>query len=166
MKQRVVTPPLLDCEIVQDFARLEELAEEWQRLWGVDPRAEFFQNFTWVRAWWKAFGEDAQLCTAVVYEAGEVALILPLVLAGNRLRFLGSPENDYADVLCSRADAGRFLAVALRALAADVSEWRECVFEHLRPDSQLVRAWKGLPQALAAPGQQIAEGWEGDVPAY
>ena len=67
----------LACEVVTDFRRLSELSTGWDRLWESDPESEFFQSFAWARAWWNSFGEGLKLFVPVVYEDGEVALILP-----------------------------------------------------------------------------------------
>jgi len=138
----------LECQIIRDFAELEELATAWERLWRSDPNAEIFQQFVWARAWWQAFGSHFKLCVPVVYERGEVSLILPLVERGGTLRFLGAPQSDYSDVLCCHPRPARLLTVALEALLRSAPEWKECVLSDLRPDSHIVRAWSGLPSQL------------------
>ena len=140
----------LVCKIITDFRQLEKLQGEWQRLWHADPRAEFFQCFEWTRAWWAAFGVGVELCAPVVYENGEIALILPLVRERSTLRFLGSPQCDYADALCYPGSESELLALAFRTLLQSVPEWRECVLDHLRPDSHIVRAWSELPAEFRA----------------
>ena len=138
----------LDCQIISDFAQLEELATVWERLWRSDPTAEIFQRFTWVRAWWQSFGSRFKLCVPVVYERGQVSLILPLVECRGTLRFLGSPQSDYSDMLCCHARPAQLLAIALEALLRSAPEWKECILSNLRPDSHIVRAWSELPSQL------------------
>src|SRR5208282_3597967 len=138
----------LECQIISDFAELEELATVWERLWRSDPNAEIFQRFTWVRAWWQSFGSRFKLCVPVVYERGQVRLILPLVERGGTLRFLGSPQSDYSDMLCCHARPAQLLAMALEALLRSAPEWKECILSNLRPDSHMVRAWSELPSQL------------------
>src|SRR5439155_819195 len=41
------------CEVVTDFARLEQLSADWLRLWNASPRREIFQDFGWIRAFWR-----------------------------------------------------------------------------------------------------------------
>jgi CelD/BcsL family acetyltransferase involved in cellulose biosynthesis len=138
----------LECQIISDFAQLEELATAWERLWRSDPNAEIFQQFTWARAWWQSFGSRFKLCVPVVSERGQVSLILPLVERRGTLRFLGSPQSDYSDMLCCHPRPERLLAVALEALVRSAPEWKECILGDLRPDSHIVRAWGELPSQL------------------
>ena len=138
----------LECQIISDFAQLEELATVWERLWRSDPNAEIFQRFTWVRAWWQSFGSRFKLCVPVVYERGQVSFILPLVERRGTLRFLGSPQSDYSDMLCCHARPAQLLAIALEALLRSAPEWKECILSNLRPDSHIVRAWSELPSQL------------------
>jgi CelD/BcsL family acetyltransferase involved in cellulose biosynthesis len=138
----------LECQIISDFAQLEELATAWERLWRSDPNAEIFQQFAWARAWWQSFGSHFKLCVPVVYERGQVALILPLVEHRSTLRFLGSPQSDYSDMLCSHPRPERLLAIALEALLRSAPGWKECILGGLRPESHIVRAWSELPSQL------------------
>jgi len=138
----------LECRIISNFAQLEELATAWDRLWRSDPNAEIFQHFTWARAWWQSFESGFELCVPVVYESGHVALILPLVRRRGTLRFLGSPQADYSDMLCCHPRPERLLAIALEALLQSAPEWKECILSELRPDSNIIRAWGKLPSEL------------------
>jgi CelD/BcsL family acetyltransferase involved in cellulose biosynthesis len=152
----LITPPLLlaplpsglTCEVITSFARLCQLSADWDRLWSAEPDAEFFQSFAWARAWWSSFGEGRQLFVPVVYQDGEVALILPLVQQQGKLRFLGSPQADYCDVLSSRRNLPRLLSFAFNFALESFPQWTECVLDHLRPNSQIVRAWPELPLDL------------------
>ncbi len=136
----------LECRIVTDFAELGGLATTWERLWQSNPNREIFQHFNWARAWWQSFGSTLQLCVPVVYEGSEVRFILPLVHRRGELRFLGEPQ--YADMLCCHPLPERLLALALEALLRSATQWKECVLLGLQPDSQLARAWGGLPLRL------------------
>ena len=51
---------------MSDFARLEELSADWDRLWRADPVGEIFQTFAWHRAWWRAYRGEVDLCCVVV----------------------------------------------------------------------------------------------------
>lgn len=138
----------LECQIITDFERLEELAPAWERLWQSDPKSEIFQRFSWARAWWQAFGDRFKLCVPVVYEGKQVALILPLVERRGTLRFLGSPQADYSDMLCSHPRPEQLLSIALKALFRSAPEWKECILDDLRPDSHIVKALSALPHEL------------------
>jgi CelD/BcsL family acetyltransferase involved in cellulose biosynthesis len=137
----------LRCEVVTDFLRLEELAPEWDRLWRADPKAEIFQSFTWAHVWWQTFGGGLNLCTPVIYEGDNLLLILPLVQCGDSIRFLGAPQSDYSDVLCSETRVVELLGLALNALLA-IPGWKKCVFQDLSPHGRIVTHWHQLPSEL------------------
>jgi len=136
------------CEIVTDFARLAELSPVWERWWRADPQAEVFQSFAWARAWWLSFGGEVKLCTPVVYEKGEPVFILPLVQRGKRLGFLGLPEADYADFLCSHPRPEEPFALALHSLLRSHPAWNECVLQNLPARSRIMQCWQRLPANL------------------
>jgi CelD/BcsL family acetyltransferase involved in cellulose biosynthesis len=138
----------LCCEIVTAFDRLEELSAGWQCLWQADATAEIFQSFAWARAWWQCFGNGLKLCTPVVYANHEPLLILPLVQRGDTIRFLGSPQSDYCDVLCPETRTAELLAVALQALVQSFPGWKECIFRDLPSRGRMARHWHELPPEL------------------
>ena len=137
-----------ECQIVSDTAELEGLATVWQRLWQAQPQPEIFQSFPWTRAWWQSYRHGLKMCVSIVYQAGEIVLILPLVQRHGTLRFLGAPQSDYCDMLCSHAQPVQPLSAALQALLRAAPMWRECVFENLRRDSRLLQAYGQLPRQL------------------
>jgi CelD/BcsL family acetyltransferase involved in cellulose biosynthesis len=136
------------CELVTDFDRLEELFPHWQRLWESDPRAEIFQTPEWARAWWKNFGKQVRLCTPVVFAGNQVIGILPLVEQDRGIRFLGTPEADYADIICEEDRAAEVMAMAMKALLDSSGRWSECGFHHLSKHSRLVRHYPELPREI------------------
>lgn len=138
----------LKCQIIRGFAQLEDIANEWERLWRSDPNAEIFQQFTWARTWWQSFGNQCKLCVPVVYEGNQIALILPLVEHRGTLRFLGSPQADYSDMLCCHPRPAQLLALAFDALLRSAPEWKECILGDLRPASHILKAWRELPSWL------------------
>lgn len=138
------------CEIVTQFQRLEDFAAQWERLWQTDPRAEIFQTFEWSRAWWHAFGRDYKLCALVTFAGDEVVGVVPLVQRDGFLQFLGTPEADYADIICEEHRAAQVLALALKTLMESVKGWKECAFLHLSKHSRAYRYYPELPRKLRA----------------
>ena len=137
------------CEVVTNFSGLEKISSDWERLWQADPRAEIFQTFAWARAWWQSYGRDFAILSPVVFEGDEVVGILPLVKRGSILQFLGTPEADYADMLCAEGREPEVLTAALRALFQPVEQWNECILEHLAKDGRLLRHVSELPRDLS-----------------
>src|SRR5262249_10222295 len=85
----------LDCRVLTHFAALEALSYEWQQLHAATGRAEIFQDFRWLQAWWRTLGGRGRLFTPVAYRGRQLVAILPLVLEQRRLRFLGHSVSDY-----------------------------------------------------------------------
>src|SRR5947209_13647667 len=90
---------MLRCELVNEICRLEELFSEWKRLWMSDPQAEIFQTPEWAFAWWQCFAQGATLCSLALYAVDELVGIVPLYKRDGAIRFLGTPEADYADII-------------------------------------------------------------------
>lgn len=136
------------CEVVSDFDRLEQLSPHWKRLWKSDPQAEIFQTPEWAIAWWRSFGQGSALCSLVVFAADEIVGILPLLKRDGVIQFLGTPEADYADMVCEEQWAAEVLVVALKTLRESITGWRECVLQHLSKDSRVLRHYRSLPRQL------------------
>jgi len=135
-------------EIVTEFARLEQFFPDWQRLWENDPRAEVFQTPGWARAWWSTYGKQVRLCSPVVFAGDRVIGILPLVQRDQVIQFLGTPEGDYADIICEEHRTAEVLALGLKALLESVDGWNECQCHHLSKHSRLVRYYEQLPREI------------------
>jgi CelD/BcsL family acetyltransferase involved in cellulose biosynthesis len=136
------------CECVTDFSRLEEFSSEWQQWTSASGQSNIFQHWAWARAYWTAYGETVSLFSFVVHEGNRIAGILPLVLRGETLEFLGSPESDCNDLLCDDDEAVRVLEVALVALLQQRFRWRSGVLDHLPADSRIVRSIPALPLSV------------------
>lgn len=138
-------PPSLKCELVRDFARLEELSEDWEAL-ARRTESEIFQQFSWVRAFWKGYGSKLSLCTLVVHGDTQLVGILPLACDGGIVRFLA--EGDYNDLISEEHNTPAVLAAALQGLFSMPLRWDSCVLNNLSADSRIVRHWPALPPAL------------------
>ena len=124
----------LRCEVATDFRELENISQDWERLWQADSGAEIFQTVEWARAWWQSYGHDFALCSPIVFEGNKIIGILPLVKRGNIVQFLGTPEADYTDLLCEEGREKEVLTVALGALFQSIKHWDECILQHLAKD--------------------------------
>jgi CelD/BcsL family acetyltransferase involved in cellulose biosynthesis len=138
----------LCCEVITDFRRLESLSLEWQRLWESDDRAEIFQTPGWAKAWWRSYGQQYTLCSVVVYEEDQLIGVVPLVKRENVVQFLGTPQADYADIICEESRVTEVLAAAVSTLLNWSEGWSECVLQHLARHSRIVRYHQELPQEL------------------
>jgi len=138
----------LHCEIAESFEALQLLSESWQKLWAADRGAVPFQTFSWATAWWQCYGRALQVFSPVVYDGSEVVAILPLVKHGRVLSFLGTPEADYADILCAESRTVGALDLILRTLLEQHRKWDRAALHHLDANSRIASHWHELPHAL------------------
>lgn len=135
----------LECRVLTDFAELEELSTDWTRLQTAMGKGEIFQYFAWVAAWWQSLGKDCRLFTPVVLRQGRIVGILPLVLTGRRLRFLGYSVSDYNHFLAEPFEGNAALEVCLDTLRMYASEWDEILLENIPESSLLAECIRSLP---------------------
>lgn len=147
-REQVFVPDELACEVVENFAALERIATEWERLWREHSDLSIFQNFRWLRAFWKAYGDELQVCSLVARREDHVVGILPLVLKDDELQFLGTPESDYNDVICRREHTEAVVHAFVRYLLKMPARWRSGFFANVAASSQLNQALQQLPGDL------------------
>ena len=146
----------LSCTVITDFAELEALAPEWQRLYETSsPPGGVFQSWGWARAYWTTHGHHLTLVTPVVFADGRVVGILPLAMHGRTLRLLGTPYTDYNGLLSEPERAGVVAAAAADALIDARLPWAECVLDGIPEASPLVRDAPLLPAHLRARQQVV-----------
>ena len=93
----------LHCRLVESFAELDSIAEDWDRLASRHHRPQIFYGWAWHAASWDAYGDQRRLCTALVYCEESLVGILPVAEDGEALRFFATPQADYCDLLCAGA---------------------------------------------------------------
>jgi CelD/BcsL family acetyltransferase involved in cellulose biosynthesis len=142
----VVEDKNLECRVLTDFGELERFSTEWTRLQTAAGKGEIFQHFTWIQAWWHSLREDSRLFTPIVLRGGRIVGILPLVLTGRRLRFLGYSVSDYNHFLAEPNEGNAALEVCLTSLLKHSIDWNEIVLEKVPESSLLAECIQGLPE--------------------
>ncbi len=142
----------LECVVLTEFAELEAISADWERLHEDSGRVEIFQHFRWVEAWWKALRHDNRLMTSVVRRGGQIVAILPLVVSDRRLRFLGHSVSDYNHLLARPDEGTAVLDVCLASLCEHREDWDEILLENV-PDSSF----------LAECVQDLRTSWKGSI---
>lgn len=148
LSRSVTTSSPLQAELVRDFGQLQALAEDWNRLWRLTKGRQIFHHFGWACAWWSAYGGSYALYTPVIRMQGEVVAILPLVMQGRTLLFLGHNTSDYNNLMCVPSHGAEALAAACELLLKHSSEWDECRLHNVAEGSSLVESIGRLPGAL------------------
>jgi CelD/BcsL family acetyltransferase involved in cellulose biosynthesis len=135
----------LQCEVITDFARLEEVSADWEQL-SQSSGSEVFQKFAWSRAFWRTLGSRFSLCSLLVHDNAAIHGILPLASDGKRIQFLA--EGDYNDLICEEQSAPSVLAAAMQALLEIPGVPASCILRNLSVDSRIVRHLRSLPKEL------------------
>jgi CelD/BcsL family acetyltransferase involved in cellulose biosynthesis len=93
----------LELDTIRRADDFEELAPEWDTLVRAMPRPSPFLLHAWLTAWWRHFGEGAELAVPVARRNGQLVAALPLLvrphLGLRTARFLGGRQSALADLL-------------------------------------------------------------------
>lgn len=102
---------MISLRVITELAGLAALAQDWQRLWALQPRPEVFMHLAWVRTFVEVYGPGRGLHCVVAESGGRVCGLLPLMRDDKGwLRFIGDPRSDYSDVLCAPEEAAAVVA--------------------------------------------------------
>lgn len=138
----------LECRIVRDFAELEAISGEWDTLaLSSSARGAVFQIWAWARASWAARSETVRLHAPLVMESGRTVGIMPLVIEGQRLKWLTAPFADYTDILTSGERAVEVLAICYEELLRS-PDWTDCVLQNVPDTSILLSVSNRMPAPL------------------
>jgi CelD/BcsL family acetyltransferase involved in cellulose biosynthesis len=132
--------------IAGEFTELEDLAEDWDRLWRQTPGRHVFGRLDWIRAWWRAYGGDRRLCTPVLHRGDTTVGIWPLCRIDNSIRAIGMPRSDFNEFLCDPEEAPGLLASALEALTSLPRKWSHLEVENVPEPSALLAAARRCPE--------------------
>ena len=105
----------MQVRLVDNFAELASLKEDWQRLLGASRGNSVFHTWEWTETWWAVFGVRLQLQVLIAEADSNVVGIAPLSLGtlkmgGISLRALqflgqqGETTTEYHDILCKAED--------------------------------------------------------------
>lgn len=145
----------LACELVTDFARLDQLAPEWERLEATAAGGGgIFLTWRWARATWSTRDADLALCTPVVFEDGHVIGLMPMAIRRGVLQPLSAPFSDYNGLLVG-ANAGAVASTALAALVDAARPWSEVVLDGIPESSSLLEAGADVPRRVRARQQVV-----------
>jgi CelD/BcsL family acetyltransferase involved in cellulose biosynthesis len=142
----------------EDFA---QLAAEWDELVQAMPRPSPFLLHGWLLAWWRHFGEGAELSVEIARREGRLVAAMPLFVRRRRglrvAEFLGGHESALADLLLAH---GEDRSTSLALLARLASTRPVCDVAYLYGLSAESR----LQAALAAHGKPLRLVVRSDAP--
>jgi CelD/BcsL family acetyltransferase involved in cellulose biosynthesis len=154
----------LEFETVTQPEEFERLAPEWDPLVRASARPSPFMLHAWLAAWWRHFGEGAELLVPVARREGRLVAALPLLvhshLSLRAARFLGGRQSALADLLLAPGEdaaVGHSLAARVTASADFVDLYglptRSNVAEALGGSIQVI-------ERVEAPVLDLTSGWE------
>ncbi|HEX4996604.1 MAG TPA: GNAT family N-acetyltransferase [Terriglobia bacterium] len=138
----------MQCELVTDFSRLEELSADWNRWVRNDESATIFQRWEWIKAYWSAYRNAYSLCSVLIREGPRPLGVLPLVRRGRAIELLGAREGDYNDLITDAPEPARLLEAALSFLLAAPVDWNTITFDKIPSRSKIYRSLESLPAAM------------------
>jgi CelD/BcsL family acetyltransferase involved in cellulose biosynthesis len=100
----------LEVEWVESPQHFEELASEWDSALPEETRP--FDLHCWYLAWWRAFGDDAELAICTVRRNGELAGTFPLLGGESGIRALANAHTPSFRPLACDQDAMEALVAA------------------------------------------------------
>jgi CelD/BcsL family acetyltransferase involved in cellulose biosynthesis len=133
----------LEIRIISDFAALEALRPQWERLRGCASRRDVFQDFSWISHWWRNLGGPYSLCTLAAGPKEGAIAIFPLLRDGSAARFIGFSASDYNALLCEPGCEQEILPACLSHLFRNTKVNR-VVLENVPSDSPLAHAAREL----------------------
>lgn len=155
-----------EIETIRDAAGLERLAPDWDELVLAMPRPSPYLLRAWVKGWWDAFGDGADLRVHCAWRDRRLVGALPLYSFrehGLRVaRFVGGADSALADVLVA-ADGGPEIAAALAERAADEAYDLADLFglpAHSRLEAAFGQNRLTLVPRVAAPVVDLRPGWD------
>jgi CelD/BcsL family acetyltransferase involved in cellulose biosynthesis len=154
----------LELDTISQAGEFEELEPEWDALVRAMPRPSPFLLHAWLSAWWRHYGEGAELAVPVARRDGRLVAALPLLVRAHlglrTARFLGGRQSALADLLLS---PGEDPSVGM-ALAARVSASADLVDLYGLPRGSRVAEALGpsmeVVERVEAPVLDLTPGWE------
>jgi CelD/BcsL family acetyltransferase involved in cellulose biosynthesis/glycosyltransferase involved in cell wall biosynthesis len=129
-----IVVPSLRTEMVQSFQGLQMIEDDYRRLFEACGEATPFSSPDWLLPWWQHLG-SGEIRTISVRRGGKLVALAPLMSDGGAVRFIGTGDTDYMDVLATDDAA----AAALWEGVLTATEGSTLSLEELREDSIALR---------------------------
>lgn len=157
---------MLTIETIEDYARLEALAAEWNPLLQRSHSNCIFLTWEWISTWWQVCAGDNRLLVLVAREAGQLRGIAPLMIRQEgrspllpglrRLMFIGQKGSVYPEYLDFIVEPGRegevVGAFSQALLGPHRRRWDVLLLERVLSDSPNLGAAR---RALAGLGVEL-----------
>ena len=139
------TPAEFTLRAYEKLDELEALRPAWDDLLSHYPPATTFSTWEWLSSWWGCFGQDRQLLTLALFDAGSLVGLAPLSISKERMGLLslrvlrlmgdGSGDSDNLDLPVRPGFERVFVESVLHYLKRHKRQWDVCLLNTLPPDS-------------------------------
>jgi CelD/BcsL family acetyltransferase involved in cellulose biosynthesis len=150
----------LDVAVIGSERQFRALSGEWDTLFKGAPRATPFQSWSWLSAWWSAYGDPRVLRVITVRRGGQLVGVLPLMLDRRlgraRLGFIGTGLSDHLDGLVLEGMEDEVVAAWVRALRA-LGGWTVLDLHEVRPSAVVWGLYERWSLAVAIPQSTCLE---------
>jgi CelD/BcsL family acetyltransferase involved in cellulose biosynthesis len=120
---------------------VEDLLPDWEELFEEDVEATPYSSSGWSRAWWRIWGDSAELWLALAHDGSGLRGLAPLAITrhgGLRvLRPVSGDIGDYWDVLAAPEERAGTSAAIAREIATRRQEWDAVVLHGLPAGSEI-----------------------------
>ena len=127
----------LSLEVIDTPGGLENIRQQWQRLYESCPWATPFQSPDWLIPWWKHLG-TGRLCTLASFAGNTLAGIAPLYIQDRRLFFLGTGASDYLDFVAGPEFGKQTAELFVEYLMNSTHHADSCDLQEIRAGSPLL----------------------------
>jgi CelD/BcsL family acetyltransferase involved in cellulose biosynthesis len=150
----------LDVAVIGSERQFLALSGEWDTLFKGAPLATPFQSWSWLSAWWSAYGAPRVLRVITVRRGGQLVGVLPLMLDRRfgraRLEFVGTGLSDHLDGLVLEGMEAEVVAAWVRALRA-LGGWTVVDLQEVRPSAVVWGLYERWSLAVAIPQSTCLE---------
>lgn len=125
-------------DVVRELEGFLKLEQDWDRLHRLQSFKTIFQTFQFHRIWWQNYGHKHHLYILTVRTSPQIVCIVPLMLTGRKLEFIGAPNFDYHDLVGH--NDGETTAAIIAYLKGTQNEWDEISFTQISERSTTIQS--------------------------
>jgi CelD/BcsL family acetyltransferase involved in cellulose biosynthesis len=157
----VITPVEVCC--ITTISEWDALEPMWNTLWEGCHTATIFQSFTWLRQWWRFYGQGRKLhILHAVNGEGQTVGFFPLMQTGLVLRCLGAGGTDYLDFIAREGEEITVSAAFYDYIYHKMPSWAWLNLQEVRPNALInqlpnLTVWEGE----TCPYLALPNAWDG-----
>lgn len=133
-------------KVIREISELNNLKDEWNRLWKISTEATPFQKFEYVRLsleYFESEGSSLYIMTITDNNKGNVIAIFPTVLEkSGKLRFVNYAHSDFCSAIIDPEYCNYNLFEEISSYIKSDKEIKVVEFTNLKSDNSLIAVFK------------------------